>query len=128
MLLNGGLNGILGGNNRNCDPGQTPVTKYEQELNAKIAALETEVKLRDSDIYTDQKNLELYRYVDGKIAAVEAQLCDQRVYNATLNGTVGCIQAQIAQLMALTKTVIPNSSVCPGWGNVTVTPATTTAG
>lgn len=24
------------------------------------------------------------------------------------------------------KVVIPNTSVCPGWGNVTITPATTT--
>jgi hypothetical protein len=34
--------------------------------------------------------------------------------------------AQIAQLYGLTKLVIPNGSVCPGWGNVTVTPAAAT--
>ena len=31
--------------------------------------------------------------------------------------------ARIAQLMGLTKLVVPNASICPGWGNVTVTPA-----
>ena len=31
-----------------------------------------------------------------------------------------------SRLMGLTKLVVPNTSVCPGWGNVTITPATTT--
>jgi hypothetical protein len=37
---------------------------------------------------------------------------------------------QIAALNGLTKLVVPNTSVCPGWGNVTITPAAapTTAG
>jgi hypothetical protein len=107
-----------------------PVSRYEQEQAARIAALETEVKLRDSNIYTDGKILELYKYVDGKFAGVEQELCQQRVYNATLNSAMGCINGQIAQLMSLTKLVIPNGSVCPGWGDVTVsvTPTPTTAG
>ena len=33
---------------------------------------------------------------------------------------------QIAQLQGLTKIVVPNTSVCPGWGNVTITPGGTT--
>ena len=41
-----------------------------------------------------------------------------------MNSTIGCIQAQVAQLYGLTKLVVPNASVCPGWGNVTVAPAT----
>jgi hypothetical protein len=126
-LMAGGLNGTgLFGMNRTADCASAPVTRYEQEQAARIAALETEVKLRDSNIYTDGKILDLYKYVDGKFAGVEQELCQQRVYNATLNSAIGCINGQIAQLMALTKLVIPNGSVCPGWGNVTVTPATTT--
>lgn len=38
-------------------------------------------------------------------------------------GTVTCMQNT---LNAITKTVIPNTAICPGWGNVTITPATTT--
>jgi hypothetical protein len=64
--------------------------------------------------------------VDSKFARVEHELCDQKVYNATLNGAVGCIQGQIAQLMGWTKLVVPNTSVCPGWGNVTITAGGTT--
>ncbi len=127
-LMAGGLgNGILGFG-RNADPGSMPVTRYEQEQAARIAALETEVKLRDSNIYTDAKILDLYKYVDGKFAGVDEALCQQRVYNATLNGTVNCISGQIAQLMALTKLVIPNGSVCPGWGDVTVSVTPAAAG
>ena len=36
------------------------------------------------------------------------------------------MQNQITQLMSLTKMVVPNASVCPGWGNVTITPAAST--
>lgn len=121
-VMAGGLNGTGGlfGN------GNYAYNRAEAEKDARIAALETEVKLRDSNIYTDGKILELYKYVDGKFSAVEGELCQQRVYNATNTAAIGCIQGQIAQLMALTKLVIPNGSVCPGWGNVTVAPATTT--
>lgn len=127
-LMAGGLgNGILGFG-RNADPGSMPVSRYEQEQAAKIAALETEVKLRDSNIYTDAKILDLYKYVDGKFAGVDEALCQQRVYNATLNGTVNCISGQITQLMSLTKLVIPNGSVCPGWGEVTVSVTPAAAG
>lgn len=102
------------------------VNRYEASQSARIAELETEVKLRDSNIYTDSKILELYKYVDGKVGGLEAAICQQNVYNATNTATLNCVSAQIAQLMSLTKLVVPNSSVCPGWGNVTVSPATTT--
>jgi hypothetical protein len=60
---------------------------------------------------------------------VEHELGDQRVYNATNTAALGCVQGQVAQLMSLTKLVVPNGSICPGWGDVTVsvTPATTGA-
>jgi hypothetical protein len=36
------------------------------------------------------------------------------------------MQGQIGQLFNLTKLVVPNTSVCPGWGNITITPSATT--
>ena len=124
-LMAGGLNGtgLFNGNgNCGCSDGHY-VNRYEASQAARIAELETEVKLRDSNIYTDGKILDLYRYVDGKFSGIEAQICQQNVYNATNTATINCMSGQIAQLMSLTKLVIPNGSVCPGWGNVTVTPA-----
>ena len=126
-LMAGGLNGngfggLFGGNNCGCSENNL-VNRYEAGQSARIAELETEVKLRDANTYTDSKLLEVYKYFDGRIGCVEHQLADQRVYNATNTAAIGCIQGQIAQLMSLTKLVVPNGSVCPGWGNVTITPA-----
>ena len=142
---NGGLGNILGGGNNckgasdaaltaaaimaagNSHPVSAPVyTRYDAEKDARIAELETEVKLRDSNIYTDSKILALYEKMDARISVVEREQCDQRTYNAVNTATIGCIQGQVATLLGLTKTVIPNGSICPGRGNVTVTPATTT--
>ena len=108
----------------------TPVNRYEASQSARIAELETEVKLRDANVYTMQEMGKLRDYVDAKFSTVHEELCQQRVYNATNTAALNCISGQVAQLMSLTKMVIPNSSICPGWGNVTVTPAAapTTAG
>ena len=125
LLQGNGLNGILGGwGNGNCVPSESmPVTRYDAGKDARIAELETEVKLRDANIYTDQKLGALRDYVDSKFAVVNDKLCAQAVHNATNDAVLGCMQGQIAQLMGLTKLVVPNASVCPGWGNVTITPA-----
>lgn len=113
LLGGNGLNGILGGiANGGCSEDHV-VNRYELSQNARIAELETEVKLRDSNIYTDAKILDLYKYVDGRFGAVEAQICQQNVYNATNTATLNCLSGQIAQLMSLTKTSIPIDNVCP---------------
>ena len=120
LLNNGGGLNILGGNN-SC--GSHAYDRYDAEKDARIAALETEVKLRDANTYTDSKILELYKDINARFNIVEGQMCEQRVYNATNTAAIGCIRDQVAVLMGLTKTVIPNSSLCPGWGDVTVAPA-----
>jgi hypothetical protein len=126
-VLNGGLGnlGIGWGNNCGCGD-NAPINRYEATQQARIAELETEVKLRDANFYTLGEMGKLRDYVDGRFSAIEAQMCEQRVYNATNTAAISCMQGQIAQLMSLTKLVIPNGSICPGWGNVTVAPATTT--
>jgi hypothetical protein len=128
VLGNGLFNGFWG-NGAMCHE-NTPVNRYEAQQSARIAELETEVKLRDANVYTMSEMGKLRDYVDSKFSAVHEELCQQRVYNATNIATVNCISGQVAQLMALTKTVIPNSSLCPGYGDVTVsiTPTPTTAG
>lgn len=125
-VLNGGLGNLLGGyNNVGCSENMM-VNRYELGQENKIAKLESEIALRDANIYNDQKMLEMYKYFDGEVKRIDRTLCEQAVYNATQTGAIGCIQGQIAQLQSLTKLVVPNTSVCPGWGNVTITPATTT--
>lgn len=122
---NGGVGGFFNAGSAVCHENM-PINRYESELQEKVAKLETEVKLRDANTFTMGEMGKLRDYVDGKFAAVHAELCEQKVYNATNIASVNCIAGQVAQLMALTKLVIPNGSICPGWGNVTVTPAATT--
>lgn len=125
-----GATGILGnlgglfGSNVNCSANM--YTRYDAEKDAKIAALESDKKHLESTIYTDAKISDVYERLNLKIGAIESQLCDQKVYNATCNAAVSCIQGQVNQMMSLFSLKIPNSSVCPGWGdvNVTVAPAT----
>ena len=89
------------------------VSQREAALSAQIAALETEVKLRDANTYTDQKILDLYRYIDGRIDGVNAAINAQAVYNATTSSVIGCLTNQVNQLMGLTKVVIPSANICP---------------
>lgn len=112
-VLGGGnlLGGILGGNG-GCSEDHW-VNRYEASQSARIAELETEVKLRDANIYTDQKLGSLRDYVDGKFARVEHELCDQRVFNSGTLSNISCLQGQVAQLMGLSKIVIPIDNVCP---------------
>ena len=124
-VLNGGLGNLFGGMTNNCSDNQF-INRYELEMENKIVAKDSEIALLKSNIYTDQKIAEVYERLNNKIAGVEAAVNTQAVVNATMAGTISCMQGQIAQLQSLTKLVVPNSSVCPGWGNVTITPATTT--
>jgi hypothetical protein len=116
---------VFGGVGNTCE-GEHGINRYEASMQQQIARLESEVALRDANIYNDSKILETYKYIDGKIEAINSKLCDQAVFNATQTAAMNCMGGQIAQLFALTKLVVPNSSVCPGWGNVTITPAAAT--
>ena len=108
------------------------VNRYELNLARELDAEKAKTALLESNIYTDSKILDVYAKLESKINANRDAIAQQAVYNATVNSTIGCIQGQIAQLYNLTKLVVPNTSICPGWGNVTITPATapttTTAG
>jgi hypothetical protein len=83
----------------------------------------------ESNIYTDQKIADVYERLNTKINAMKDEQTvvntQQAVYNGVNTATLNCMQGQIAQLYSLTKLIVPNGSICPGWGNVTVTPATT---
>lgn len=104
------VNGL--GRNANDADGNL-VSRREAEQAAEIAELKTEVKLRDSNIYTDQKMLEVYKYFDGKLDGVNRRLCEQDVWNATQTATIGCMAQQIAALNGMTRLVIPKTNICP---------------
>lgn len=96
-LLNGGLNGLFGGwRNGNCGCNEDHVVdRYEAQQQARIAELETEVKLRDANTYTDQKMLEMYKYFDGKIGSLESADAAQAVTNQRVADSFEAVHADI---------------------------------
>ena len=112
------------------------VSRYEASMMDKLASKESEISLLKSEKYTDEKIVEVTKYLDGKVETLAAEVrsnkeaqaainMQQATYNGVNTATIQCMQAQIAQLLGLTKLVVPNASVCPGWGNVNITPSTT---
>ena len=114
-LLNGnGLGGIFGGWGGNCTCTENmPVNRYEAAQSARIAELETEVKLRDANTFAMGELNKMRDYVDRRFEGVNAQLCQQAVINAQTVANISCMQNTINTLSGLTKTVIPITSVCP---------------
>ncbi|MBR6654346.1 MAG: hypothetical protein IKL27_06415 [Oscillospiraceae bacterium] len=111
--LNSGLfGGLLGGGNCGCSENMA-VNRYEAGQSARIAELETEVKLRDANFYALSEVGKLRDYMEHKFDYVQSQLSQQAVVNAQVTANISCMQGNIATLMALTKTVVPIDSICP---------------
>ena len=123
-LLNSLSNGmgLLGNNARTypvCSEDHV-INRYEAAQAAKIAELETEVKLRDANTYTDQKLLDVYKYFDGENKAIRADLCEmkaqQGVINANVMSGIDVLKSQVAGTQALvagiTRTAVPESVIC----------------
>jgi hypothetical protein len=111
--LNSGLfGGLFGGGNCGCSENMA-VNRYEAGQSARIAELETEVKLRDANFYALSEVGKLRDYMEHKFDYVQSQLSQQAVVNAQVTANISCMQGNIATLMALTKTVVPIDSICP---------------
>ena len=118
LLGGNGLGGLLGGWNNGYNPAMVCsesqlVNRYEAGQAARIAELETEVKLRDANFYTIGEIGKLRDYVDHRFEGVNAQLCQQAVVNAQVAANLSCLTNTVNTLSGLTKTVIPITSVCP---------------
>lgn len=130
----GGLLNLMGGNN--C-AGNAMVNRYELGLVQELAAKDARIGLLEADKYTDQKIVEAYKDLQGQIKELAGEVRanykeqsdinrEQAVYNGVNTATVSCIKGQVEELLALAPRKIANDSVCPGWGNVTITPAAST--
>lgn len=111
LMQNGSLGGIFGINGGNCN--NAYVSRYDAEKDARIAQLETEVKLRDANTYTLGEVNKVRNYVDAKFDAINAQLCSQAVVNAQVAANLSCLQNTVNTLSGMTKTVIPITNICP---------------
>jgi hypothetical protein len=128
QVLSGGIGNLLGGITGNrqvaVSSEDMPITRYDMGLIKENTELKTEVKLRDANFYAL-----------GEVGKVRDELnafkAEQLAYNAANTAGIGCIGQQVNQLQgvlaSITQIKVPNSAVCPGWGNITITPATTPA-
>lgn len=71
------------------------VNRYELELQQKIAEKDAQIALRDANTYNDQKNLELYKYVDGRFREFEQAFAAQAVNNQKTADDVMRVQANL---------------------------------
>ena len=78
-----------------CGSDCDPVTQREMRLVQEIAAKDSQIALRDANTYGDQKALEMYKYVDGRFRALEAQLSQQAVNNQATKDSFQLLQERL---------------------------------
>lgn len=107
-----------------------------------ISALESMLAKEKAERYADNIGIEVYKEAVGMsnknddkiqanyvaLAAAVAELDKKSAVAEAVNyERLNCLSNRVAALEGVTKLVVPNTSVCPGWGNVTITPATSTS-
>lgn len=95
-LMNGGLGNIFGGWGNNACGHNVPVSRYELGQESALAKLESENSLLKSNIYGDQKTLEVYKYFDGEIKNIRAVIAEQAVTNAKIEGTFAVLGEKLS--------------------------------
>lgn len=78
----------------------TPVSRFNLQQSERIAQLESDKALRDANTYNDQKMLEMYKYFDGKLGAIEGRLCEQAVHNQRTEDSFALAHQDIAAVKA----------------------------
>lgn len=122
--------GLMGGNGLgllNLGGGcseNVPVNRYELGMQKELTNKDMEIAYLRSREAAKEDTLETYKYIDGQLREIRGELREQAVYNGVNTATVGCLQGQVQQLLSLTKLIVPNANICPGWGDVTITTAT----
>ena len=131
-LLNGnGISGILGGRQAAT---VEYATKSDLQYAQELAKKDSEIALLRSEQNTEVKIADVYERVMTRVNSDQrAQAtwnAQQSVNNAQMSAAIAANAQSIAALQNccsnITKIVVPNTSVCPGWGNVTITPAAST--
>ena len=124
-LLNGNGGNILSGLFGGCGCGN------------QTSQLLSELAKEKAERYTDQVGTEVYKQFAKERNETQAQISALFAAIAQLDKTVSvneavtgervtCLRKDVNNIYDVFKLVVPNSSVCPGWGNVTITPSTTT--
>lgn len=86
------------------------VNRHEAGQSARIAELETQVKLLEANTYTDQKLLDVYKYFDGETKAIREELCNQCVHNQRTEDSFVVARQDIAAVKAELECQIRNEA------------------
>lgn len=137
-LLNANGGGVLGG----LMGGGDYVSRETFDLSQQLARSQMDNAVLSADLASEKKMVEVFNasvertnkvrdelmgMVNELDRKVDSGFSAQAVINCQTGSAVNLLQNQMAQLYGMTKMVIPNTSVCPGWGNAEVTIATTPA-
>jgi hypothetical protein len=122
---NGG-GGLLGIGGTACCSDNMSVNRYELNMQKELTNKDMEIAYLRGQTETDRKILEVYKYFDGEIKEMRQAQCDrwagQGIINAKFESAIDVMGSQIGSINAtlsnITKTVVPNSAICPGWGSV----------
>lgn len=146
-LLGNTGNVVAGMNNQ--IPNIEFVSKDEMQMAQELSAKDSEIALLKAEQNSEIKMTEVYRQAHDEIAALRDRTADsikeiqneinsnrreqdnwnanQNVANAQMASAIttntNSISALSNTMNAVTQVKIPNSAVCPGWGNITVTPS-----
>lgn len=127
-LLGGGgiASGLFSGNQM----GAKCVTEAEMayfqqsvQKDQELARKDSEIAILKSENFTNTKIVDAYTVLRGEIRRVEDKVdanraaqdsvnMQQATYNASANGTISTLAAQVAQLQNVTKLFVPSSNVC----------------
>lgn len=129
-LSNSGLlNGFFNNNN-----GNSYVTKDELKYVQELAAKDSQIALLTSEQNTEVKIADVFERLITRINSDKKEQAEwnasQSVANAQMSAAIATNANSIAGinniLNQITAIRVPNTAVYPGWGNVTITPSTTT--
>ncbi|MDE7053552.1 MAG: hypothetical protein K2O84_01900 [Oscillospiraceae bacterium] len=88
--------GCMRGALLSCCGDNDPVTQREMTLTQKLAEKDTQIALRDAVTYTDRQNLDMYKYIDGRIQEIKTTLSEQAVQNQANKDSFVLLQQQMA--------------------------------
>lgn len=127
-LFGGNGNGVVNAAATMMCGDSAPVSRYEMKMAQELAKKDSEIALLKSEQNTEVKIADVYARLKGDLLTMErgqnAWNTQQAVNNAHMSDAIGALRDSCSRI---TKLVVPNSAICPGWGDVTITPAAPTA-
>ena len=98
----------------------TNVSVHDMQMTQELAKKDAEISRLESEKYTNNAVIDLYKYIDGELKGMREQSngkwTEQAVVNANLSNGLTALSGQVAntaQLVAqITKTAVPSSAIC----------------